>query len=176
MESNGGYVSCNLGRYVLAGRQGVDDHVLAAGDVLELSTSGRCQAVRVASGGYRGWYYVTADGQRGRFALGMKARLVGVGLWIDDVCVLAGVCSAVNSSVIRAVVFASVRKGGGPMTTANIEMSVQGNTLVITVDLSKTYGLSASGKSEVIASTGGNISVPGREQVKVGLNIYRPQK
>lgn len=62
------------------------------------------------------------------------------------------------------------------MTTANIEMSVQGNTLVIKVDLSKTYGLSASGKSEVIASTGGNISVPGRESVKVGLNIYRPQR
>ncbi len=60
------------------------------------------------------------------------------------------------------------------MTTENIEIKVQGNTLVITVDLSKTYGLSASGKSEVIASTGGNISVPGRDEVKVGLNVYRP--
>jgi hypothetical protein len=60
------------------------------------------------------------------------------------------------------------------MTTENIEIKVQGNTLVITVDLSKTYGSSASGKSEVIASTGGNISVPGRDEVKVGLNVYRP--
>jgi hypothetical protein len=60
------------------------------------------------------------------------------------------------------------------MTTENIEIKVQGNTLVITVDLSKTYGSSVSGKSEVIASTGGNISVPGRDEVKVGLNVYRP--
>lgn len=57
----------------------------------------------------------------------------------------------------------------------NVDMKVQGNTLVITVDLSKTFGTSASGKSEVIATTSGNISVPGRDDVKIGLNIYRPQ-
>jgi len=62
------------------------------------------------------------------------------------------------------------------MVTENIQMKLEGNTLVITVELSKTYGPSASGKSEVIASTGGNISVPGQELVKVGLNVYRPQK
>ena len=61
------------------------------------------------------------------------------------------------------------------MASQNVEMKVQGNTLVITVDLSKTYGTSASGKSVLIASTGGNIAVPGREEVKVGLNVYRPQ-
>jgi hypothetical protein len=57
----------------------------------------------------------------------------------------------------------------------NVEIKVQGNTLVITVDLSKSFGLSSSGKSEMVATTAGNVSVPGREEVKVGLNIYRSQ-
>lgn len=56
----------------------------------------------------------------------------------------------------------------------NIEMKVSGDKLIITVDLSKSYGISASGKSTIIASTGGNIALPGREEVKVGVNIYRP--
>lgn len=56
----------------------------------------------------------------------------------------------------------------------NIDMKVVGDKLTITVDLSKSYGISASGKSTIIASTGGNIAVPGREEVKVGINIYRP--
>jgi hypothetical protein len=57
----------------------------------------------------------------------------------------------------------------------NIETKVQGEKLVITIDLTKNFGLSGSGKSLIIASTEGNISVPGREEVKIGLNVYRPQ-
>jgi len=76
MESSEGHISYNADRYALVGRQGLDDHVLSVGDVLELSANGRRQAVRVASGGYQGWYYETADGQRARFALCMKARLM----------------------------------------------------------------------------------------------------
>lgn len=58
----------------------------------------------------------------------------------------------------------------------NVDMKVQGDKLVITVDLSKSFGLSGSGKSQVIATTSGNVSVPGRDDVKIGLNIYRPQR
>jgi hypothetical protein len=54
-------------------------------------------------------------------------------------------------------------------------MTVEGNKLVITVDLNQEFGLSSSGKSITIASTEGNISVPGREDVKVGLNVYKPK-
>lgn len=56
----------------------------------------------------------------------------------------------------------------------NVVMEVQGNTLVITVDLSQSFGVSGSGKSTIIATTGGNVSVPGQEAVKVGLNVYCP--
>jgi len=57
----------------------------------------------------------------------------------------------------------------------NVEMSVSGNILTITVDLSKEFGPSSSGKTTIIASTEGNVSVPDREE-KVGLNVYRKKK
>ncbi len=55
----------------------------------------------------------------------------------------------------------------------NIEMTVDGNTLTITVDLSKNGTVSKSGKSHIVASTDGNVYVPGRTE-KIGLNIYKP--
>ncbi len=55
----------------------------------------------------------------------------------------------------------------------DIEVTKDGK-LIITVDLTKTFGISGSGKSTIIASTQGNQSVvvPGRENVQVGLNVY----
>ncbi|MDA8336891.1 MAG: hypothetical protein M0Z41_18215 [Peptococcaceae bacterium] len=55
----------------------------------------------------------------------------------------------------------------------NVEMKVDGDKLTIVVDLGKEFGTSSSGKSVIIGSTEGNVSVPGREEVKVGLNVYR---
>ncbi len=55
----------------------------------------------------------------------------------------------------------------------NIEMILNGDKLVITVDLSKEFGESKSGKSFTIASTEGNVSVPEHDDIKIGLNIYR---
>ncbi len=57
----------------------------------------------------------------------------------------------------------------------NIQMNVEGDKLVIVVDLSQEFGLSSSGKSITIASTEGNVSLPEREDVKIGLNIYKPR-
>lgn len=54
----------------------------------------------------------------------------------------------------------------------NVTMSLHGNTLTITIDLSKSFGPSSSGKSIIVASTEGNVSIPGREE-KIGLNVYR---
>ena len=58
----------------------------------------------------------------------------------------------------------------------NVHVELNGTLLVLTIDLSQTLGVSASGKSEIIATTGGNVSLPGHEEVKVGLNVYRPRK
>jgi hypothetical protein len=54
----------------------------------------------------------------------------------------------------------------------NVEMTVEGTTLTIRVDLSKEFGPSASGKTIIIASTEGNVTIPNRLE-KVGLNVYR---
>ena len=75
MESSEGFIGSDGCHFVLMGRPGHDDCALSAGAVLEVYINGRFQPVRVVSGGYRGWYYVLADGRRGRFALGMQARL-----------------------------------------------------------------------------------------------------
>lgn len=55
----------------------------------------------------------------------------------------------------------------------NCDMKLDGNILTITVDLSNEFGKSSSGKSIIIASTEGNVPVPDKEDVKIGLNIYR---
>ncbi len=67
-----------------------------------------------------------------------------------------------------------VKKGEGSMQ--NVEFEVESDQLIIRVDLSQELGESSSGKSVIITTTGGNVAVPGREAVKVGLNVYRPQQ
>jgi hypothetical protein len=54
----------------------------------------------------------------------------------------------------------------------NIKTNITGNILTITVDLSIPGETSSSGKSLVIASTEGNVSVEGKPEVKMGVNIY----
>jgi hypothetical protein len=58
------------------------------------------------------------------------------------------------------------------MEMKNVEMSVAGDILTITIDLTKEFGPSSSGKTIIIASTEGNVTIPDREE-KVGLNVYR---
>ncbi|MFQ5963230.1 MAG: hypothetical protein ACE5KZ_02990 [Candidatus Scalinduaceae bacterium] len=55
----------------------------------------------------------------------------------------------------------------------NVDMSVDGSILTIKVDLAKDFGPSASGKTTIIASTKGNKNVPGKDGIKIGLNIYK---
>jgi hypothetical protein len=55
----------------------------------------------------------------------------------------------------------------------NCEMKLTGNILTITVDISKNFGKSSSGKSEIIASTEGNVSIPEKDDIKIGLNVYK---
>ena len=53
----------------------------------------------------------------------------------------------------------------------NITTKIEGSTLSLTIDLAKNHGPSKSGKSIVIATTGGNKEiVPG---IFLGLNVYR---
>ncbi len=55
----------------------------------------------------------------------------------------------------------------------NVEMKLEENILTIKIDLTKAFGPSASGKTIIIASTEGNISVPDNDAIKIGLNVYK---
>jgi hypothetical protein len=55
----------------------------------------------------------------------------------------------------------------------NVDMKLEGNILTIKVDISKEFGKSSSGKSIIIGSTEGNISIPEKDDIKIGLNVYR---
>jgi hypothetical protein len=54
----------------------------------------------------------------------------------------------------------------------NVNFKVTGTALTIEVDLSKSFGPSKSGKTIIIASTQGNVNIPGGGVV-CGLNIYK---
>ncbi|MBR4987375.1 MAG: hypothetical protein IKY81_01770 [Methanocorpusculum sp.] len=56
----------------------------------------------------------------------------------------------------------------------NVKMSVEGDILTITVDLSQEFGPSASGKTIMIGSTLGNKQVSRKHpEVRVGVNVYK---
>lgn len=53
----------------------------------------------------------------------------------------------------------------------NVSIEVKDGKAIITIDLEHRGGLSGSGKSVIVASTGGNQTIPGTEVV-LGLNAY----
>ncbi len=55
----------------------------------------------------------------------------------------------------------------------NVEMKLEENILTIKVDITKEFGPSSSGKTIIIASSEGNIPIPEKDEIKIGLNVYR---
>jgi len=58
----------------------------------------------------------------------------------------------------------------------NVEWASNGDILTIRVDLSQMFGPSSSGKTTIIASTEGNVSVGPDRDEKIGLNVYRARR
>lgn len=60
----------------------------------------------------------------------------------------------------------------------NIQMSREGDMLVIKINLKERHGQSASGKTTVVATTGGNVTPPSGDDgcfdpnMKIGINVY----
>lgn len=59
----------------------------------------------------------------------------------------------------------------------NLTAEIEGDELILRIDLSIPGTVSASGKSSVIATTRGNIAIatPAGGQLKLGLNLYAPR-
>ena len=56
----------------------------------------------------------------------------------------------------------------------NIQIEVRDSKAVITIDLKAEQGASKTGKSLVIGTTEGNVTIPGTD-IKLGVNCYRPR-
>ena len=69
-----------------------------------------------------------------------------------------------------------IKKKEGWIVMKNVEMEVVDNILTIKVDLTREFGPSSSGKTIIIATTEGNVTIPGHEDKKVGLNVYRKKQ
>jgi len=54
----------------------------------------------------------------------------------------------------------------------NVAAKIKEGKLILTVDLAKRFGKSASGKSNVIASTHGNVVIDESSGATFGLNVY----
>ena len=55
----------------------------------------------------------------------------------------------------------------------NVQYEVSDGKLTIVVDLAVDLGKSKSGKTRIVATTGGGAKVPGTDGVTVGLNVYK---
>lgn len=56
----------------------------------------------------------------------------------------------------------------------NVEVSNgTGSIVTLTIDMAQDFGPSKSGKTIIVASTGGSVEIPGHPGVKLGLNIFK---
>lgn len=54
-----------------------------------------------------------------------------------------------------------------------MQLSPDGKKLTVEIDLTGNLGPSSSGKTLIVATTGGNADVPGKPGMKIGVNVYR---
>ena len=54
----------------------------------------------------------------------------------------------------------------------NLNLSMDGDAWVLSIDLTQDHGVSAAGKSRKVATSGGNVSVAAG--LKLGVNVYDP--
>lgn len=58
----------------------------------------------------------------------------------------------------------------------NVKFELEGNILKIMVDVTKDYGPSSSGKTNIVATTEGGQSIQDLEDIKVNLTVYKKVK
>lgn len=54
----------------------------------------------------------------------------------------------------------------------NVELKIDNDTLAVSVDLSKDFGPSKSGRNNIVGTTEGNKTLPGRDE-RIGMTVYK---
>lgn len=71
---------------------------------------------------------------------------------------------------------AKLNNGAAPADTFelgdNITGYIQGDETILVIKHTERLGESSSGKSDIVASTRGNVAIPGLKGVIAGINIY----
>ena len=65
------------------------------------------------------------------------------------------------------------RSEGEAVKPENLTIRRDGDKLILEIDLSAPGYPSATGKSQIIATSHGNVPVPGPESILLGLNCFR---
>ncbi len=55
----------------------------------------------------------------------------------------------------------------------NVVQRVEGNKLVLEIDLTQNHGLSSTGKTTVVASSGGFAKIEGADGISFSLNVNK---
>ncbi|KLU61772.1 hypothetical protein CEB3_c19510 [Peptococcaceae bacterium CEB3] len=61
------------------------------------------------------------------------------------------------------------------MSSKNIEVEIQGNFLIVRVNLAQRFGLTKTGKSELIATTGKNIPIGKGRHERMIMTVFAPK-
>ena len=54
----------------------------------------------------------------------------------------------------------------------NVDIKVEGNMAIITIELDKEFGPSSTGKTIIVASTRGTVDIP-NTGIRLGLNAFK---
>ena len=55
----------------------------------------------------------------------------------------------------------------------NCGIKLTGSILTITTNITRDFGKEPSGKSIIVASTEGYVPIPKKDDVKIGINVYK---
>ena len=120
------------GVYTLRDEKGVDVVTLSVGERFEVQLRGAWCQVHLESGGYKGRYYITADGERGRLAVGMPARpYEDVPVQLPDEAITAALLEQARAAWVGKPVESRVPLAGGMVSGMVCEITEQGHVVVL---------------------------------------------
>jgi hypothetical protein len=120
------------GAYTLRDEKGVDVVTLSVGERFEVQLRGVWCQVRLESGGYKGQYYITADGECGRLAVSMQARLcehILARLHVEET--MAASLEQARAAWVGKTVESRVPLAGGMVRGMVCEVTEQGQVVVL---------------------------------------------